>query len=189
MTPAKRVRDDRQEAILLAAQLLIGQQGPESVTMASLGRLSGLSRTAIYQYFSSREDVLAELVINEMADLSNQIDLRIAEVADPIDQVRVWMDLSLRHLAGSEHSLISQISVESLPEDKRGLLRAMHGHFMTTLVSPLTELGIADSSATCNFIFGSVAAAAKRVNDGAELKTELQAVEKFVLSGIRGALN
>jgi AcrR family transcriptional regulator len=74
MSPGKVIRDDRLESILEAAQALIAASGVESVSMAQLGKTTGLSRPAIYQYFSSKEDVLAELVINEMADLSNAID-------------------------------------------------------------------------------------------------------------------
>ncbi|MEY4424125.1 MAG: hypothetical protein RLZZ258_1228, partial [Actinomycetota bacterium] len=64
--------------ILGAAQQLIADKGVDAVSMAALASATGLSRPAIYQYFASKEDVLAELVINEMADLSNAIDSHIS---------------------------------------------------------------------------------------------------------------
>jgi AcrR family transcriptional regulator len=72
-----RISDERQEAILEAAQSLIAANGVEGVSMAELAKATGLSRPAIYQYFASKDHVLAELVINEMADLRNAIERHI----------------------------------------------------------------------------------------------------------------
>ena len=183
-----KVRDERQESILAAAQHLIATHGVDAVSMSSLAESTGLSRPAIYQYFASREHVLAELVINEMADLSNAIDEMIATLDDPMERVRVWLHYSLAHLASAEHRAIRQISMATLPDESRGLLRAMHGHFMTALISPLAELGIPDAPATCHLLYASVAAAAERIDEGSDFVREASALERFAVAGIEGAL-
>ncbi|MEN9748731.1 MAG: hypothetical protein RLZZ603_1423 [Actinomycetota bacterium] len=183
------IRDSRQVAILEAAQSLIAEGGLEAVGMAALAAATGLSRPAIYQYFASREHVLAELVINEMADLSNVIDAKVADFPEPMEQVRIWLHYSLAHLASAEHRSIRQISVASLPEESRGMLRAMHGHFMTALISPLTELGVSDPVSTCHLLYASVAAAANRIDDGSDFTREASALERFAIAGIEGALS
>ena len=179
----------RQEAILRAALELISQEGSEAVSMAVLAKKTGLSRPAIYQYFASREHVLAELVINEMADLSNTIDRLVEGLDDPMERVRVWIHYCLAHLASDQHAAIRKISMDSLPEDQRGVVRALHAYFTTTLVSPLGELGIADAAAFAGMIFGSVASCAERVTGGADFVTEASALEKFVVSGIEAQLS
>ena len=189
MTPAKIVRDDRQDAILQAAQDLIATRGVDAVSMAELAKQTNLSRPAIYQYFASKEDVLAELVINEMADLSNAIDTHMQKIDDAMERVRVWIHYSLAHLASAEHRIIREISIDTLPAEKRGMLTAMHGHFMMALVSPITQLGIADVTATCHLIYASVAATAKRIDEGSDFSREAAALEKFTLAGITGALS
>jgi AcrR family transcriptional regulator len=189
MTPGKIIRDDRLESILEAAQSLIAASGVDSVSMAQLGISTGLSRPAIYQYFSSKEDVLAELVINEMADLSNAIDSHMVGIEDPMERIRVWIHYSLAHLASADHRIIRQISIESLPQEKRGLLKAMHGHFMTALVSPVAQIGITDVTATCHLIYAAVAGSAKRIDEGSAFEREAAALEKFTIAGIKGALS
>ena len=189
MTPGRVVRDERFEAILEAAQAVIAIEGVESVSMAQLAKATGLSRPAIYQYFSSKEDVLAELVINEMADLSNAIDSQMLNISDPLERIRVWIHYSLAHLASADHRIIRQISVESLPEEKRGMLKAMHGHFMTALLSPVSQLGITNVTATCHLVYAAVAASAKRIDEGAVFEEEASALERFAISGIEAALN
>ena len=189
MSPAKAVRDERLDLILDSAQGLISSSGVAAVTMAQLAKETGLSRPAIYQYFSSKEDVLAELVINEMADLSNAIDFQMQGIQDPMERIRVWIHYSLAHLASAEHRIIRQISVSSLPQEKRGLLNAMHGHFMTALVSPVAQIGISDVTATCHLIYAAVASAAKRIDEGSAFEREAAALEKFTIAGIKGALS
>ncbi len=182
--PNSRISDERQETILAAAQSLIAQKGVDAVSMADLAKATGLSRPAIYQYFASKDHVLAELVINEMADLSNAIERHIEGLADPMERIRIWVHYSLAHLASAEHRIIREISIASLPEDSRGMINAMHGHFMMALLSPVREIGIRDVTATAHLIFASVAAAAKRIDEGSEFVREAAALEQFTIAGL-----
>ena len=183
MTPS-RISDERQEAILEAAQSLIAEKGVDAVSMAELAKATGLSRPAIYQYFASKDHVLAELVINEMADLSNAIERHIKGLADPMERIRIWIHYSLAHLASAEHRIIREISIQSLPEESRGMINAMHGHFMFALLSPVREIGVKDVTATAHLIFASVAAAAKRIDEGSEFVREAAALEQFTIAGL-----
>ena len=182
--PNSRISDERQEAILAAAQSLIAAKGVDAVSMADLAKATGLSRPAIYQYFASKDHVLAELVINEMADLSNAIERHIEGLKDPMERIRIWVHYSLAHLASAEHRIIREISIASLPEESRGMINAMHGHFMTALLSPVREIGIRDVTATAHLIFASVAAAAKRIDEGSEFVREAAALEQFTIAGL-----
>lgn len=181
------IRDARQDLILEKAQALIAKSGVDSVTMANLAEQTGLSRPAIYQYFANRETVLAELVLNEMADLSNALDEHLGKLDSPLERVRVWVHYSLAHLSSAEHRIIRQISLDALPEESRGMINAMHGHFMSSLISPLNQLGVRDPGALCHLIFASVAQAAKRIDEGSEFVREAAVLERFTIAGIRGA--
>jgi AcrR family transcriptional regulator len=177
------------DAILKATQEIIANEGVEAATMQSIASASKLSRPAMYQYFSSREHILAELVINEIADLSNDLDVHLARISDPLEQTRIWIHYSLGYLASAEHRVISQISRRILPEESRGMLTAMHGHFMTSLINPLTELGVSDASGTAQLIFASIAEAAKRIDGGSAYEHEAAILERFVIAGVVGTTN
>jgi AcrR family transcriptional regulator len=177
------------DAILKATQHLISTHGVEAVTMPQIAKASNLSRPAVYQYFSSREHILAELVINEIADLSNDLDGHLAGIEDPLEQTRIWIHYSLGYLASAEHRVISQISIRVLPEESRGMLNAMHGHFMTSLIDPLTQLGVDDASRTAQLIFASISEAAKRIDGGSVYEHEAAILERFVIAGIVGTTN
>ena len=177
------------DAILHAAQGIIAAHGVEAATMQRIAIASNLSRPAIYQYFQSREHILAELVINQIADLSNDLDVHLSKLEDPLEQIRIWIHYSLAYLASPEHRVISQISPNILPEESRGVLRAMHGHFMTSLINPLKRLGVTDGARTSQLIFASIAETAKRIDGGSAYEHEAAILERFVIAGVVGTIS
>lgn len=179
--------DSRRQLLMDAALEIIREGGLESLSMGTLASRVRLSRPAIYQYFDSREHVLGELLLDEMADLSNEMDRLLTEIADPMEQVRVWLHFSLAFMSSERHKFVSEIPVGQLPEDQRGMLRAMHGFYTSSLISPLMELGVRDSTSTAHLILGLVGAAAKRIDDGADFSVEANALEAFVDAGVRAS--
>ena len=180
------IRDSRNAEILDAALAEIRLNGVASLTMSRLARLTGLSRPAIYQYFSSREHVLAELLIDDLADLVNEIDRHISEISDPVERIRFWVNRSLFHLANGDHSIIREISESSLPDESREVVRVLHGQFMMSLISPVRELGIETIDSACHMIYSAVQSAAKRIEAGCEFDAEAKAAEKFAIAGLLG---
>ncbi|HEX2312387.1 MAG TPA: helix-turn-helix domain-containing protein, partial [Thermomonospora sp.] len=49
-------------ALLDAAGALVAEQGPQALSLAALARRVGLSRPGLYEYFPSRDDLVAALV-------------------------------------------------------------------------------------------------------------------------------
>lgn len=186
MSPS--IADSRREAILQSSLHLLDAEGIEAVQMARIAQETGLSRPAIYQYFSSRENILGELLINDMADLSNEVDRIVGGVEDPMEQVRMWIHYSLAHMASKEHRVVREISVKNLREDQRGELMAMHGLFLTSLISPLKDLGVADPSSVVSMIYASLSSAADRIASGKSFISEAATVEKFVMAGINSEI-
>jgi AcrR family transcriptional regulator len=180
------IRDSRNAEILDAALTEIRLNGVASLTMSRLAKLTGLSRPAIYQYFSSREHVLAELLVDDLADLVNEIDRHIAEISDPVERIRVWVNRSLLHLANGDHSIIREISESSLPDESREVVRVLHGQFMMSLISPVRELGIEGIDSACHMIYSAVQSAAKRIEAGFGFDAEAKAAEKFAIAGLLG---
>lgn len=186
---AGQIADTRREAILAASLGIIDAEGVEALSMAKIATRAGLSRPAIYQYFSSRENILGELLMNDMADLSNEVDRIVGSVNDPMEQVRLWIHYSLAHMASKEHRVVREISFKNLHEDQRGELRAMHGLFLTSLMSPLRLLGIQDPSSIVSMTYASLSTAAERIDAGNSFISEAAVVEKFVMAGINSEIH
>lgn len=182
MTP-----DTKRQLILDAAAKIVQTHGSEAMTMGSLSSAVELSRPAVYQYFASREHVLGELLLDEMADLSNELDRLLKDIEDPMEQIRVWLHFSLAFMSSERHRFVSDIPMHQLPEDQRGMIRAMHGFYTSSIMSPLSALGVLDPAATTNLVLGLVGAAAQRIEQGSPFIREAQVLEGFVMAGVDAA--
>ena len=178
----------RRDTILVAARAVLGDGGSGAVTMHSLAERTGLSRPAVYQYFPSREHVLGELMLNDIADLANNLERLVGPLSDPYEQVRVWVHYCLAYLASEEHQLIQHIGRERLPADQLGEIGVLHGMFMTSLLRPLQALGARAPESLVHLIYGAVSAAATRVINGSDLTVEAHSLESFALAGLESAL-
>lgn len=180
--------DKRQSTIVDVAREIVVVDGPEGVTMSALAEATGLSRPAIYQYFSSSAHVLGELVLNDMADLSNEVERIVGAIEEPTEQIRAWIHYCLAYLSTGEHQAIMTIGRSSLPDEHLGVIKAMHGFFMEQLVRPLEQLGVEDARSLCGMIYGAVSAAAGRIAEGGEFLTEARLLETFVDAGLESTL-
>lgn len=151
------------EKILKAAHALVLERGVQALTMAEIAHYSQLSRPALYQYFKSREHVLAELLTNEMADLANSIDEKMMHCNEPMKCISIWVDSTLDFYISPSHALVQDISIASLPEESRGVIKALHGQFMTSLVAPVAALREEEITEFCGYIFALVVEAARNV--------------------------
>lgn len=67
---APRKGDLREQAILDAAEELLGAQTIDSVTVESIARGAGITRNALYFYFASKQDVLTALVRRTVEEIA-----------------------------------------------------------------------------------------------------------------------
>ncbi len=66
-------RARRKEEILLAARAVFAEQGLHRATVDAVAERAEVSKGTIYLYFESKEAVLAELVLQALADLTNRL--------------------------------------------------------------------------------------------------------------------
>jgi len=178
------IRDQREQEILAAALAELNVKEAPQISMSSLASRTGLTRTAIYQYFASVDDIFAELVINDMADLVNTLETQVSQLDQPTERVRAWVHCSLEHLSSGEHAIIRRLSEINLASEKRGIVRALHGQFMDSLITSVNALNLENSQTICAHIAAVVNSAANRVDLGFDFAYEAQSAEAFVMNAI-----
>jgi AcrR family transcriptional regulator len=72
-TPRKRFRAQIRDEIKQAALRQLATQGPAGVSVNAIGKELGVSGPALYRYFSSRDELLTELVIDAYGDLATAL--------------------------------------------------------------------------------------------------------------------
>ncbi|MCL2532985.1 MAG: TetR/AcrR family transcriptional regulator [Nocardiaceae bacterium] len=83
--------DERSEAaagkILDAAAALFVERGVSATGMAEVAKAAGCSRATLYRYFENRRALHRAFVHREARRLGEQINSRVAEIADPRERV------------------------------------------------------------------------------------------------------
>lgn len=69
----EKERKQRRRAILRAARRLLFRQGNRPVTIADIARKAELSKGAIYLYFSSKEEICAQILLDDIGRVHKEV--------------------------------------------------------------------------------------------------------------------
>lgn len=69
----RRHRDTREEILGVARELLL-EVGPEAISLRQVARRADFSPSALYNYFSSRDEILASLYAESFEKLNNYLE-------------------------------------------------------------------------------------------------------------------
>ncbi|MDI3242285.1 TetR/AcrR family transcriptional regulator [Arthrobacter sp. AL08] len=65
--------DERQDAILAAAEALLGERGFDDISIEDLARGAGISRPTFYFYYSSKDEVLLALLDRVITEVEHRV--------------------------------------------------------------------------------------------------------------------
>lgn len=176
-------REARREALLEAAANLM-QQG-KSFTVAQVAQEVGLSRSAVYEYYNSAADLIADVLVDEMAIWIDEISPAVEALSAPEDRIEAWVRGVLAYVAEGRHALLKSAGSVELPEARRAQVQSMHRELVAPLSRALTDLRVHDSRQLSAFIWGVLDAAISRVeSQGCDFQAEGDAVVAFINSGL-----
>ncbi|MBN2180226.1 MAG: TetR/AcrR family transcriptional regulator [Deltaproteobacteria bacterium] len=69
----EKEKEQRKKAILKAARKLFVKRGSAPVTVANIAKRADLSKGAIYLYFSSKEEICAQILLDEIARFHQKV--------------------------------------------------------------------------------------------------------------------
>jgi len=182
-------RERRRAALLAAAVELAMEEGSGSVTMSAVAARAGLSRSSLYEYFDSREDLIADLVLDELDLWASSLNDQVSATATALEHVEAWMVGALEYVIAGKHRLARELSSVALPPHRVPEVRAAHHRLTGPLISALTDAGTSDPARVANFVNGIVEATTRRVDAGnSDADAEARAAIEFALAGVRAQI-
>ena len=157
MTPFQRARkpeekDERRQAILLAARDLAREVGVRDLSLNELGRRSGVSKPNIYRYFESLEEVLFRLFIHELEEVVEEVDASLGAAAGDVPSVaaqltRVYLarPLFCQLLGMMSATIEHNLSVETIASGKAEMY-TLFARVVEALARALPWLSAADAA-------------------------------------------
>lgn len=179
-------RDQRKSSLLEAGHDLLSAGGPRAVTMAAVASRAGLSRPAVYEYFTSTEDLLGAVLMERMVLWTHDVTDALERAESPEDKVRTYVEVSLRLISEGSHEMIAVLSAETLPASVRAQLGALHAALAAPLADAVRDLGGGEAELITRFVQGVVEAAARRVPPGGDPTHEIEVATRFIVAGVKG---
>ena len=178
-------RAQRLRALLEAARVLVAEQGPEALTLSALAAQVGLSRPSLYEYFRSRDDLVAAMVEDELPRWITELEAEVHRHADPSDRIAAFVRTQLRMLTDGRHSALVVLAGHALGPAAQDRIMAEHARLFAPLVAALTDIGVAQPELRAHLIQGIVTAASAQLSaDELNNRRVLDAAVQQVLHGI-----
>lgn len=163
-------RAAREQALLEAARALLTAQPDTVPSLAEVGALAGLSRSSVYQYYASREDLLAAVVADSFPRWQQRLDAAVAAAGSPRARVLAFLRANLELVADGEHALARTLAMVAPSEDLARQSREFHDQLLLPVVDALVEIGVPDPATTSELVNALVHAASRRVEQDGDLE-------------------
>lgn len=159
-------RAQQQEVILAATRDLLAEGRADVPSLAEVARRAGMARPSIYQYYSSREELL-DAVIGEMFPRwSAYVTGRMATESDPGARAMTYVEANLHLVARGDHAIVSGLARAGRGEAMAEQSRVLHDQLRTPLVAALAEHGATDPDALAELVQSVVYAGSRMIEDG-----------------------
>ena len=183
-------RDWRRNQLIAAATEIAIEGGSASISIAAVAARAGLSRTSVYEYFASSQDLVADLLIEELNNFSELLKEAIADHSDPITALTIWIETSLNYVGDGRHLLAKSLHATTLPRERNAEIAAAHRQMLAPLSKTFAALGITDTARALSQLQATTDVATRRIESGAATaKDEIAVTTDFYISGVKALAN
>ena len=175
----------RQKQIIEAAMSLALESGAPSVTVAAVAKRAGISRSLVYEYFSSSADLIADLVLEELEYYRERLMSAVHGVEDPFAYIELWIAEALQYVADGRHLLVKSLNSVAAPDFRKEEIAQGHRNMMVTIINPLKMIELEDLGLAISYLQSAIDAAATRIDAGNEAAPEIRNAQLFALAGLR----
>jgi len=178
-------RQMRQRQLIDAALAIALESGAANITVAAVAKRAGLARSSMYEYFSSSADLIADLVIEELALYQKRLSQAVKGTEDPYQHIELWIAEALQYVVDGRHMLIKSLNAAAIPDFRRDEISQGHRNLMTTISAPLQEIGLTDIRGAMSYLQNTIEAASVRIESGSDSELEIRSAQIYAIAGLR----
>ena len=175
----------RQRQLIDAALAIALESGAADITVSAVAQRAGLARSSIYEYFSSSADLIADLVIEELALYQKRLSQAVIGTQDPYQHIELWIAEALQYVVDGRHMLIKSLNAATIPEFRRDEISQGHRNLMATISVPLQEMGLPDIRGAMSYLQNTIEAASVRIESGSDAEIEIRSAQIYAIAGLR----
>lgn len=163
----------RRGQVLDAAVVLFDARGYSNTTMETVAEAVGIRAPSLYNHFSSKQELLGQLVLAGMEDLLAAYDRALATSSDPLEQLHEAMRVQvLFHCHKAVGIRVHSREIMNLAEQDRAALVRMKRDYVTTWEKLLRSVGSPDATIRAHALLDMGAGVAWWFNESGELSAD-----------------
>jgi len=85
----------RREEILNAAQRTFLKYGIQKITLDDIAQECGIKKTALYYYFKSKDELLAEMIVLKIDEFKSRLEEAVHKAGNVKDKLRTYMKMKI----------------------------------------------------------------------------------------------
>jgi AcrR family transcriptional regulator len=174
----------RRDTLVDVAASLMRDQGSAAVTMGAVAERAGLTRTAVYEYYRSAADLIADVIVDELAAWADHLTDACADIPDPRERLETWIRAALAYVEDGRHALVRAAGDATLPPVRRAQVQSMHRELARPVTDAMRDLGVSSPERNASYVWSIVEAATRRIEAGRADTREVDAAVAFALAGI-----
>lgn len=133
--------DDKKQMILKKSAALFATQGFTNTTMIEVARACDASKSRLYHYFSSKEDVLFEIISDHVTRLDDDLASIASRPVSATERFAEYVGTFIKCSAESRNEhLVLVNDLKFLPEDKRDQILKKESHLISLMIELLQEI-------------------------------------------------
>ncbi|WP_127841387.1 TetR/AcrR family transcriptional regulator [Actinomyces wuliandei] len=185
-------RERTRSALFESLSELLRQRSFDRITLSDVAAHAGVGRTAVYNYFTDKEDLLLALMEYEAQRYAEELSRALAGTRDPIDRLRVYVRqqaLIKRHY----HFPTTGPLASAVSRSAASRLRA-HGTLLAQMLSSILSEAMAqglipqqDPAHVIPLIHATVMGGRPTPSDPLERRAYLDSLDTFVLRAVGAA--
>lgn len=178
-------RAAQRAAILAAGEAIIRESGAAAVTPRAVGERAGLARSSFYEYFPSRDDLLAAIALEAFEAWAEEIGAAMSAAARGRPRLHAYVEATMRMAADGKHELATELQQIEISPASLETIMAMHERLIAPLRSALEEAGVADIARQGELVQGLITAGLHIVRRGTPADEVSASIVAVLDGGVR----
>jgi AcrR family transcriptional regulator len=155
-------RAQQRQAILDAARAHLAEKDA-APSLADVGARAGLARSSVYEYFSSRDDLLAGVVADVFPTWATWITEAVTAASTPGEQVWAYVEANMELFASSEQAVARALTNVVDPATLAAPMTRFHESLREPLLAALRAHGESQPEVMADVIGSMVVRASRDV--------------------------
>lgn len=178
-------RQNQLQVLVDSSIALIIKNGFHSLKFEDVAKKSKISRTTVYEYFNSKEDIAIAIAKLEIPKWKEKICSEIKSEKSPSLQLKKFISTQLQMIESGQHQAPFILMKSELSPKTMQHIGHLHEELALVLKPIIEAIGGDKKSKDLPFIWGAIASAGHMIEHGSNVGETTESLYQFILSAIK----